>query len=204
MHRRVLTARIGAAAVVMLAVVGACSKSADSSGDRPPAFVGVSDTAAGATTLRLATPQKSGSGTPEFCQVIPVDSVSATLQQTIGKTVTVAVPHAGGMCTYRDSSSGEPKVRAIIDVSHLRSPGSAGATLFAMRAQAGTRGIAATDIPGVGDAAFGSSDTPGSYGVTAQGGAFLVQITVSAQGVDAKALRAGAAALATRTLAAMQ
>lgn len=210
MNRRAMTVRTGAASIVMpatlamLALGAACSKSADSSSDRPPAFVGVTDTAASATTLRLATPQKSGSGTPEFCQVIPVDSVSLTLQQTIGKTVAVAVPHAGGMCTYRDSSSGEARVRAIIDVSHLRSPGSAGATLFAMRAQAGTHGVAATDVPGVGDAAFGSSDTTGSYDVTAQGGAFLVQITVSARGVDAKALRAAAAALATRTLAAMQ
>ena len=40
--------------------------------------------------------------------------------------------------------------------------------------------------------------------MTAQGGAFLVQITVSAQGAGAKALRAAAAALATRTLVAMQ
>lgn len=204
MNRRLLIAHGSGAALVMLAIVGGCSKGSDSKSDDPPKFVGVTDSTKSATTLRLATPQKTSGGAPEFCQVIPVDSVSLTLQQTIGKSVTIAVPHAGGMCTYRDSSSGEPKVRAVIDVSHLQSPGSAGATLFAMRAQAGTHGISATDVPGVGDAAFGSSDTTGSYAVTAQGGAFLVQITVGAQGVDAKALRAGAAALATRTLAAMQ
>lgn len=190
---------------MLLATVVACSGSGNaSSSDRPPAFVGATESAAPRTTVPVATPQPSSGGAPDFCQVIPVDSVSRTLQETIGKPVSVAIAHAGAMCTYRDSSSGAPRVRAIIDVSHLRSPGSAGATLFAMRAQAGTRGITATDVPGVGDAAFGSSDTTGSYGVTAQGGAFLVQITVSAEGVDAKALRAGAAALARRTLAAMK
>ena len=204
MNHRLVVAHTSTAALMMVAIVGACANGSDTRSDAPPAFVGATDSAKSATTLRLATAQTSSSGTPEFCQVIPVDSVSATLQQTIGKSVTVAVPHAGGMCTYRDSSSGQPRVRAIVDVSHLQSPGSAGATLFAMRAQAGAHGITATDVPGVGDAAFGSSDTTGSYNVVAQESAFLVQITVSAQGVDAKALRAGAAALATRTLKAMQ
>lgn len=157
-----------------------------------------------AATVRVPASHVKAGETPDFCQVIPVDTVARILRQTISKSVTVSVPHAGGMCTYRDSAAGAPKVRAVVDVRRGQTAASAGATLFAMRAQDGTSGIAATDVPGLGDAAYGASDTTGSYVVKAQSGPFVILVTVAAPGTAQQALRAGATELARQALTALQ
>lgn len=194
--------------VVILLLSGAAAACSSSGGDtsgRPSSFATfIGDSTSSSTTVHARTADARADETPDFCQLIPVDTVAHILQETISRPVTVAVPQGGSMCTYRDPASGTPAVSAVVDVRRGQSSASAGATLFAMRAQDGAHGIAATDVPGLGDMAYGSSDTTGTYAVTAQRGPFVVVITLTAPGADQQALRAGAAALTSRTLTALK
>ena len=186
----------------------ACSKASGPSSSapngQPPAFVatefGGPDSA---TAAAAAIPPQRTPARPAFdlCRMLPSDTVARILHETIGKSVSTSTTRPGGMCTYRDVAHGTPGVRVLIDIGRDRSPASAGVTLLGQRGQLGAHGIATADIAGIGDAAFGSSDSAGRYTVMMQDGAITGQISVNVRGADAQSLRPAAAELAKRTLA---
>lgn len=148
--------------------------------------------------MTVTEPRRGGF---DFCRVFPPDSVARVLRTTIGRTVSVATPRSGGMCTYSDVASTTPGVSVLIDLGRDRSPAAAGIALLGKRGRLGASGVATTDIPGIGDAAFGSSDSAGRYTVTLQDGVVTGTVQLNVRGADAQSLRPAAVELAKRTLA---
>lgn len=196
---------VGAMGLALVVCGTACSKSSGPSSSvsngQPPAFV-TTEYGGAESTAAAAAPQRTPAR-PAFdlCRMIPFDTVARILHETIGRSVSTSTTRPGGMCTYRDVAHGTPGVRVLIDIGRDRSAASAGVTLLGQRGQLGAHGIATADIAGIGDAAFGSSDSAGRYTVMMQDGAITGQISVNVRGADAQSLRPAAAELAKRTLA---
>lgn len=139
----------------------------------------------------------------DLCRIFPPDSVTRVLRETIARSVTVATTRPGGMCTYRDAAKASPDVLLTIDLGRDRSPAAAGVAMMETRGQLGGRGIATSDIPGLGDAAFGSSDTTASYTVRVQQGVVTERVILTVKNASGASLRPAAVAIAKRTLAMM-
>jgi hypothetical protein len=131
---------------------------------------------------------------------MPVSVVSGILQSRIGKGVSIATPHAGGMCDYKDVDKGVPGVEVLIDFTAQKTPVDAATAYRNAHAQAGSMGLATSDVPGVGDEAYGSSDDPNAYGVKTHHGRYMGQVNVRTHDVAAEAIRPAATELARQTL----
>ena len=161
------------------------------------------------TPAAQTTPQRAPAGTAatatdaplDLCTLMPVDTVSRILQSSIGKSVTVATPHTGGMCSYQDVAAGVPKVQVLIDFTRHDTPAAAATALHAAWQQSADLGVRIVDIPSVGSGAFGSSDAPESFGVKTERGTFMGQVNVKVDGSTPEALRPAAVELAKATLA---
>lgn len=164
-----------------------------------------SDTPAGArstsTTSTTSTPAASADVPLNLCTVMPVDVVSGVLQARIGKSVSIATPHVGGMCDYKDVDKGVPGVEVLVDFTRHGAAADAATAYRNVHEQAASMGLALVDLPGVGDEAFGSTDAPESYGVKAHRGAYMGQVNVRTHGVPSDAVRPAATELAKLTLA---
>lgn len=205
MPDRRTAARFALAAALALA----CSQQRDAA-PAGTSFPGFGDSAAPTLASMVRVQPSSTEARPvarprgfDLCRLLPVDSVARSLRQTVAKSVTVAAPRSGGMCTYRDVARSPASVRVLIDVGRDRSAAAAGVAYLATREQLGARGIATTDVARVGDAAFGMSDTAGQYDVMMQQGAVTGRVTVSVRGARAESLRPAAVSLARQTLAAL-
>lgn len=137
----------------------------------------------------------------ELCTLMPVDTVSRILQASIGKSVSVATPHTGGMCAYQDVATGVPKVQVLIDFTRHDTPAAAATALHSAWQQGTDLGVRIVDIPNLGAGAFGSSDSPESFGVKTERGVFMGQVNVKVDGSTPEALRPAAVELAKATLA---
>lgn len=192
------SARLRAIASLTLSALAlaACSHDdpRDDSRDTPPP----ASNAAPAVVSRAPSPSDAPL---DLCTVMPLDTVSRILQSSIGKGVTVATPHTGGMCAYQDVATGVPKVQVLIDFARHDSPAAAATALHSAWQQATDLGVRIVDIPNVGAGAFGSSEAPESFGVKTQRDAFMGQVNLKVDGSTPEALRPGAVELAKTTLA---
>lgn len=180
-------------AFLVASAAAACSRT-----DTPAAAQ--SAPAASATTA--APSAAAGSDAPpNLCSVMPVDVVSRALQSRIGRSVSVATPHVGGMCDYKDVDKGVPGVEVLVDFTRHASAADAAQSYQNAQKQAADMGLAMADAPGVGDAAFGSTDSPESYGVKARQGLYMGQVNVRAKDLQSDALRPAATELVKLTLA---
>lgn len=187
MHR---TLRSSIVTVLLIGAAAACSRS-----DTPA----VAQSASAASTS--STPATAGPDVPlNLCTVMPVDVVSRVLQSHIGKSVSVAKPHVGGMCSYVDVDKGVPAVQVLIDFTKHAKASDATAAYQSVRAQTASMAMGLADIPGVGDEAFGSGANSEDYGVKTHSGAYMGQVNVHADGASAEAARAAATELAKLTL----
>ena len=183
--------------VIVLAVaVVACSRT-----DTPAAAQSASATSASASAP-AAAPASAGPDAPlNLCTVMPVDVVSRVLQSQIGKSVASGTRHSGGMCDYKDVDKGVPKVEVLVDFTRHERAADAATAYRNVHKQAADMGLALVDVPGIGDEAYGSSDSQESYGVKVHSGAYMGQVNVHAEGVPSDALRPAAIELARQTLA---
>jgi len=157
-----------------------------------------------ASTTSATTPSTAASTSSDapldLCAVMPVGVVSGILQSRIGKSVSIATPHTGGMCDYKDVDKGVPGVEVLIDFTAHQSPADAATAYQSAHTQAGSMGLPVADIPDVGDEAFGSTDDPYGYGVKTHHGRYMGQVNVRTQSVAADAVRPAATELAKQTL----
>jgi len=148
-----------------------------------------------------STPASAGPDLPlNLCTVMPVDVVSHALQSQIGKSVSIATPHVGGMCDYKDVDKGVPGVEVLIDFTRFRSAADATTSYQNVKKQAAGMGLALADVPGVGDEAYGSTDSEESYGVKTHHELYMGQVNVHAQGMASGAIRPAAVELAKLTV----
>lgn len=183
--------------IVLLLLAGtatACSHK-DTRMDTP------ADTAASARAASTTSAAAGPDAPLNLCTVMPVDVVSQVLQSRIGKSVSIATPHAGGMCEYRDVDKGVPGVAVLVDFTRHEKAADAATAYQNVRAQTANMGLALTDIPGVGDEAFGSGGTSENYGVKTHSGPYMGQVNVRADGISGEAARGAATELAKLTLA---
>ena len=83
------TLRSSIATVLLIGAGAACSRT-----DTPA----VAQSASTASASAASTPAAVGPDAPlNLCTVMPVDVVSRVLQSHVGKSVSVATPHVGGM-----------------------------------------------------------------------------------------------------------
>lgn len=190
MHR---TLRSSIVTVLLIGAGAACSRT-----DTPA----VAQSASTASAPAASTPAAVGPDAPlNLCTVMPVDVVSRVLQSHVGKSVPVATPHVGGMCNYKDVDKGVPAVQVLVDFTRHDKASDAATAYRNVRAQAASMGPAPTDIPGIGDEAFGSGGAVEDYGVKTHSGPYMGQVNVHADGASAEAARAAAIELAQLTLA---
>ena len=188
MHR---TLRSSIVTILLIGAGAACSRT-----DTPA----VAQSASTASTS--STPAAAGPDAPlNLCTVMPVDVVSRVLQSHVGKSVSVATPHVGGMCNYKDVDKGVPAVQVLVDFTRHEKASDAATAYRNVRAQTASMGPAPADIPGIGDEAFGSGGTVEDYGVKTHSGPYMGQVNVHADGASAEAARAAAIELAQLTLA---
>ena len=188
MHR---TLRSSIVTILLIGAGAACSRT-----DTPAVAQSASTASASSST-----PAAVGPDAPlNLCTVMPVDVVSRVLQSHVGKSVSVATPHVGGMCNYKDVDKGVPAVQVLVDFTRHEKASDAATAYRNVRAQAASMGPAA-DIPGIGDEAFGSGGTVEDYGVKTHSGPYMGQVNVHADGASAEAARAAAIELAQLTLA---
>lgn len=135
-----------------------------------------------------------------LCAVMPVDAVSHVLQAQLGKSVSIATPHVGGMCEYKDVDRGVPGVEVLVDFTRHATAADAAQSYQNVHTQSAGTGLAIADVQGVGDQAYGSADSPESYGVKTHRGPFMGQVNVRATDVSSDALRPAATELAKLTL----
>jgi hypothetical protein len=189
MHR---TLRSSIVTVLLIGAGAACSRT-----DTPA----VAQSASTASASAASTPAAVGPDAPlNLCTVMPVDVVSRVLQSHVGKSVSVATPHVGGMCNYKDVDKGVPAVQVLVDFTRHEKASDAATAYRNVRAQTASMGPAPADIPGIGDEAFGSGGTVEDYGVKTHSGPYMGQVNVHADGASAEAARAAAIELAQLTL----
>jgi len=189
MHRTLCSSIV---TVLLIGAGAACSRT-----DAPA----VAQSASTASASAASTPTAVGPDAPlNLCTVMPVDVVSRVLQSHVGKSVSVATPHVGGMCNYKDVDKGVPAVQVLVDFTRHEKASDAATAYRNVRTQAASMGSAPTDIPGIGDEAFGSGGTAEDYGVKTHSGPYMGQVNVHADGASAEAARAAAIELAQLTL----
>lgn len=177
--------------VLLAGAVAACSRS-----DTPAVAQSAST---GSTST--STPAVAGPDVPlNLCTVMPVDVVSRVLQSHIGKSVSIATRHTGGMCDYKDVDKGVPDVELLIDFTRFRSAADATTSYQNVKKQTAGMGIAVSDVPGVGEEAYGSTDSPENYGIKTHRDLYMGQVNVHARGMQPDAIRPAAVELAKLTL----
>ena len=190
MHR---TLRSSIVTILLIGAGAACSRT-----DTPAV-------ARAASTASASTSSTHAAASPDLplnlCTVMPVDVVSRVLQSHVGKSVSVATPHVGGMCNYADVDKGAPTVQVLVDFTRHEKASDAATAYQSVRAQTASMGRAPADIPGIGDEAFGSGGTMEDYGVKTHSGRYMGQVNVHADRASAEAARAAAIELAKLTLA---
>lgn len=180
--------------VLLLAAVAACSRT-----DTSAAAQSASTTSTPTATTPVAA--ASADAPPNLCAVMPVAVVSPVLQAHIGKSVSFATPHVGGMCDYKDTDKGVPGVEVLIDFTAHRNAADAATAYQSVHAQTGSMGLPMVDVHGVGDEAFGSTDDPYGYGVKTHHDRYMGQVNVRTRDVASDAVRPAATELAKLTLA---
>jgi hypothetical protein len=136
----------------------------------------------------------------DWCALFPVDEVSATLQRTVGKGVTTATPSAGGGCSYRDVEKGVPEMQLLIEAVDMPSDSAAAESMKVVRGMFADRGQPATDVAGVGDAAFGAWEAE-SYGLKFRKGRSTGAVNVNARRFKDPAVEQAAQELAKQVVA---
>jgi len=129
-----------------------------------------------------------------------VQEVSATLQRTVGKGVSVTRPSAGGSCSYRDREQGPPDVQALLELVDSGSDSASAESLASVRRMFTERGYALRDVSGVGDAAFGSWEGE-SYGLKLRKGRHAGQININARRPNDSGVERAAQELARQMVA---
>lgn len=116
----------------------------------------------------------------DWCTLLPLQEVAATLQHTIGKSVSIAKPRAGGSCTYRDVEQGAPDVQLLVEAVDVGSDSAATESLKMVRAMYTDHGLAVADVAGIGDAAIGGWEAE-TYGIKIRKGRYTGQVNLNAR-----------------------
>ena len=156
-----------------------------------------------------ATPDAQASATPaaeparrelDWCALLPIQEVSATLQRTVGKGVSVTRPSAGGGCSYRDVEQGAPDMQLLIEAVDAESDSAATESMSVVRGMFKDRGQEVTDVPGIGDAAFGAWEAE-TYGIKFRKARYTGQVNVNARRFKDPAVEQAAQELAKQVVA---
>ncbi|HEX8849894.1 MAG TPA: hypothetical protein VF761_10215 [Gemmatimonadaceae bacterium] len=159
------------------------------------------DTTASASTPAAATPAAEPERQkPDWCALLPASEVSATLQRTVGKSVSIAKPSAGGGCTYRDVEQGAPEMQLLIELLDVGSDSAATESMKVVRGMFADRGQPVVDVAGVGDAAFGAWEAE-TYGLKLRKGRYTGQVNVNARRFKDPAVEQAARELAKQMVA---
>lgn len=174
--------------------VAACG-STDRTGDSSAATTSAAENPANATPA--AEPERREL---DWCTLLPLPEVAGTLQRTVGKSVSIANPRAGGSCTYRDVEQGAPDVQLLIEGVDVGSDSAATESLKVVRAMYMDHGLAVADVAGIGDAALGGWEAE-TYGVKFRKGRYTGQVNVNARSFKDPAVEQAARELATQVVA---
>ena len=136
----------------------------------------------------------------DWCTLLPLQDVSATLQRTVGKSVSVAKPSAGGGCTYRDVEQGASDMQLLVEGVDVGSDSAATESMKMVRSMFTDHGMPVTDVAGVGDAAFGGWEAE-TYGLKLRKGRFTGQVNVNARRFKDPAVEQAAQELAKQLVA---
>ena len=150
-----------------------------------------------ATTTPAAEPERQK---PDWCALMPAPEVSATLQRTVGKGVSIAKSSAGGGCTYRDVEQGAPEMQLLVELLDVGSDSAAAESMKVVRGMFADRGQAVADVSGVGDAAFGAWEAE-TYGLKLRKGRYTGQVNVNARRFKDPAVEQAAQELAKQMVA---
>ncbi|NUO63675.1 MAG: hypothetical protein HOQ11_02225 [Gemmatimonadaceae bacterium] len=167
-------------------------------GDRSPREQ--SDTTSPGTSIAASPAAEPERRDLDWCALPPLQEVSATLQRTVGKTVNIAKPSAGGGCTYRDVEQGAPEMQLLIETADVGSDSAAAESMKVVRGMFADRGQAVTDVVGVGDAAFGAWEAE-TYGLKLRKGHVTGAVNVNARRFQDPAVEQAARELAKQMVA---